>query len=503
MSAALTSSDAKQWKDAIDAEYSQLVKRGVFEKVDNLPPGKRAIGSKVVLKEKLDEYGCHTKFKARIVAKGFSQIPGIDSTDTFLSVAKFTSLHIFLTLAAILDYEIHQIDIIGAYLEGHLDEEIYMRPPKGVGDGGFWKLLKAIYGLKQAGRKWKERLHDVLLSLGFKQSHADDCLYILRSNGKIILIVLVYVDDMAVASKNLKRITSFKKNLKSHFDTTNLRKIHYILGLHITWDCANRIIYLNQTAYIDSILKRFGMTDCHPVITPLTTNQHLLTLQCPTTPIDHEKYSQYANGLDYLSLVGSLLYATQTRPDIQYAVGQVMQFPNNPGIAHLIACKRILRYLKGTKAFSLQLGGLQYNDGRLIGWSDANWVQDQSDRRSVSGWCFAIDGSVVLWSLKKQTVVATLTVEAEYTASSNAIWEAIWLRHLLKDLDFQQMAATIIYTDSTGSIALLKNPVCHSHAKHIDICYHYIRECIAKGDIKLERVSTHDMIANTLTKALP
>jgi hypothetical protein len=229
---ALNSSNAQGWQKAINAEYKQLVNRGVIEDIKDLPEGKKAVGSKVVLKEKLDEFGNHAKFKARIVAQGFSQIPGIDFTETFSSVAKFTSLQIFLTLATIHNWDIHQIDVVGAYLEGNLDEEIFMRVPKGVMSGGkYWKLKKVLYGLKQAGRKWKERLDEVLVKLGFGKTRSDNCLYILREKGDIVLIILIYVGDMAVTGLRFDRIITFKHNLGNQFEIMDLGELKYILGI--------------------------------------------------------------------------------------------------------------------------------------------------------------------------------------------------------------------------------------------------------------------------------
>jgi hypothetical protein len=245
------------------------------------------------------------------------------------------------------------------------------------------------------------------------------------------------------------------------------------------------------------------MKDCHPVKTPLAVNHGLSIAQSPSTSTAVEAYSKYSNGIHYLSLVGSLLFATQTRPDIQFAVNLVAQFAGNPGIPHLGACKRILRYLRGTVDYSLVLGERNDGDVNLVGWSDASWAQDPDTRKSVSGYVFSIDGSSVSWSSKKQSVVATSTVEAEYIASANATKEAIWLRTLLSEVDYPQTEATIIHSDNQGSIALSGNPVAHSRAKHIDIRYHFIREHISKEEIKLNFVSTKRMLADVLTKALP
>jgi transposase InsO family protein len=496
-----------KWMEAVVKEYHQLKSMGVFEWVSNLPEGKKAVGSRVVYRKKNDGYGKLVKLKARVVARGFSQVPGEDFSETFSSVAKFSTLRVFLSLAAFLDYEIHQVDIVAAYLQGDLDEEIFMDVPKEIKDfineGKFWRLKKALYGLKQAGRQWKKRLHEVLTKLKFVRTAADDCLYVFRNNDQILLIVLVYVDDMAVAGPDIHQINSFKKNLINDFDITDVGELKYMLGIQVIRNRPNRTIYLNQSAYIHKILARFGMHDSHPVSTPLTVNHNLSLSQCPSNSEELQKYNDYADGIHYLSLVGSLLFATQTRPDIQFAVGLVAQFSKNPGIPHLAASKRILRYLKGTTNFHLVLGQRDSEKLNLIGWSDASWAQDPDTRKSVSGFVFDIYGGSVSWSSKKQSIVATSTMEAEYIASSNATKEAIWLRTLLKELDFPQTTATIIFADNQGCIALSNNPISHSRAKHIDIRYHFVRERVEHNEINLQFVSTKDMLADIFTKALP
>ena len=244
------------------------------------------------------------------------------------------------------------------------------------------------------------------------------------------------------------------------------------------------------------------MSECSPVSTPLVAKDRLSASQSPSTPEEKSEYEAYANGLKYLEIVGAVLYATQTRPDIQYAIGVLAQFGSNPGRPHLEALKRVLRYLKGTAHFSLRLGGAN-SDTDLIGWTDSDWAQDIDSRRSVGGFVFEIAGGVVSWSSKKQPTVALSTVEAEYMAASNATKEAIWLRSLLEDLGFKQVAATIIYGDNQGCIALSRNPVAHSRAKHIDIRHHFIRERIANSEIDLRYCSTKEMLADIFTKQLP
>jgi hypothetical protein len=395
---------------------------------------------------------------------------------------------------------------VGAYLKGELDEEIYMELPDGAKypgkEGWVWRLKKPLYGLKQAGRQWKRKLDKAMEKLGFRKSRADDCLYILRENGKVILLVLVYVDDMALAGKTVATIKAFKTSLGNIFEITDLGELEHILGIQVERDRKARTITLNQTAYIEDLLYRHRLRDCAPVSTPLAVKDRLSTEQSPSTPAEQTEYNEYANGLVYAECLGGVLYATQTRPDIQHAVGVCAQFSANPGRAHLEALKRIFRYLKGTARYGLTLGR---KDGQLdlIGWTDSDWAQDPDTRRSLGGFVFDIAGGSVSWSSKKQPTVALSTVEAEYMAASNATKEAIWLRVLLEDLGFPQMTATTIHADNQGCIALSKNPVAHSRAKHIDIRHHFIRERIARREIDLQFCPTTQMIADIFTKQLP
>ena len=245
------------------------------------------------------------------------------------------------------------------------------------------------------------------------------------------------------------------------------------------------------------------MQDTAPVSTPLVVKHELSLSQLPQTEAEKHTYKSYAQDTHYLFLVGSLLFATQTRPDIQYAIGLVAQFGANPGVAHLEAAKRILRYLKGTADYHLVLGRWQEGYFDLVGWSDSNWAQDTNDHRSTSGFIFDVAGSSIAWSSKKQATVATSSVEAEYIASANATKEAVWLHTLLTELDFSPTQATVIYADNLGCITLANNPVSHSRAKHIDIKHHFICEKIEHHEVRLDYMSTKNMLADIFTKALP
>jgi hypothetical protein len=503
---ALRTPHSKEWEAALATEYDQLINTGTFEWTQHIPAGRKTIGSKLICHEKLDGEGDVYQRKVRLVARGFSQIPGQDFHATHSAVAKYPTLRALLAIAAREDMELHQLDVVGAYLQGDLDEEIYMSPPDGLKIDGKkgWslKLHKPLYGLKQAGRQWKKKLDETMAHLGFAKSDADECLYIQRDKGKVVLLVLVYVDDAATASRELKRIEGFKKQLQEFFPIKDLGELRHILGIQVTRDRKARTITINQTAYIRNVLARFGMSGCTPVSTPFAVGTCLTHSQSPTTPEERAAYAESSNGIEYLEGIGSALYITQTRPDIQHPIGVLAQFGANPGKAHIEAFKRLLRYLKGTAEFGLTLGGKD-NGADLIGWTDSDWAQDPESRRSISGYVFDVAGGSVSWASKRQPTVALSTTEAEYMAAANATKEAIWLRVLLEDMGFPQIQATTLHADNMSCIALSRGTVTHSRAKHIDIRHHFIRERIANSEINLQHVSTRDMLADILTKQLP
>ena len=503
---AMKTAHAKQWEKAVEAELEQLRSSGTFEWVPSVPDGRKPIGSRIVFQTKRDGDGNVVKYKARIVAKGYSQIPGQDFEHTFSSVARLTTLRTLLALSARENWELHQVDVVGAYLQGDLGEELYVEPPDGIrtknDDQRLWRLRRPLYGLKQAGRQWKLKLDGVMKKLGFATSSADECLYTKRKDGKVEVIVLVYVDDMAVAAPLIQGVMWFKTELGKVFPITDLGELKHILGVRVRRDRVARTIRLDQTAYLQALLTRHGMENSTPVATPAVVKDRLTTAHSPSNAEEQKSYDVFSGGFRYLECLGGILYATHTRPDIQYATGVCAQFGANPGKPHLIALKRILRYLKGTIAYGLVLGGK--NDGAdIVGWTDSDWAQDLDDRRSIAGFVFDVAGGTVSWSSKKQPTVALSTVEAEYMASANATKEAIWLRTLLSDLGSPQTTSTIIRADNQGCISLSHHPIAHSRAKHIDIRHHFVRERVASSEIELQFCPTHRMLADILTKSLP
>ena len=491
---AKSSDHAAEWKLATDAEYNSLIENKTWKLVE-LPPGRKAIGCKWVFKLKHDVDERVERFKARLVAKGYAQKYGIDYDEIFSPVVRFSSIRLLLAFAVQRDFLIHQMDVETAFLNGKLDEEIYMQQPEGYVKPGeehlVCKLEKSLYGLKQSSRCWNKAFKESIEKLGFTQASADPCVFIRKKD--TLTIIAIHVDDLMILAKNILEMQRLKNSLKVQFKMKDMGELHYYVGVCIVQDKEMKQVYLHQGQYIEKMLKKFGQTEAKPVSTPADLNVKLQKEDGVSRPVDK---------ITYQSIVGSLLYAAiTTRPDIAQAVGVVSKFCANPTQSHLTAAKRILRYLKGTVYL-----GLSYKkcaDGNLIGYSDADWAGDVDDRHSTSGNVFLLAKGAVSWLSKKQATVALSTAEAEYVALSAATQEAIWLRRLLTDVGEPLEDPIVINEDNQGAIAMAKNPVGHARTKHIDIRYHFVREGVQNGAIILKYVATGEMIADILTKPLP
>ena len=485
-----------QWEQAMQDELDSIKANHTYELVP-LPAGRQAIGCKWVYKIKRHADGSIDRWKARLVAKGYSQLYGIDFTETFAPVVRFSSLRAILALAASADYEIHQMDVKTAFLNGDLDEDIYMQQPDGYRADGekalwVWKLTKSLYGLKQAGRAWYQKMDAALTELGFTSLQSDSCVYIKREDNAVIY-VLVYVDDLLLVTNDTSQLVATKDALATRFDMKDLGEARFLLGVQIRRDRAKRQLYLSQREYIRTILERFGMQDCKPTASPMATGVQLLKNGTADEP---------ATSHPYASAVGALMYAAlATRPDIAYVVTALCQFMSNPMVSHWNAVKRVFRYLQGSQDRELAYG-VNSSQPELYGYSDSDWGNNTNDRRSVTGWVFLYHGGAVSWQSCKQRTVALSSVEAEYMAATQATREAVWWRAFFTELGLPPTAATVVHSDSQGAIALSKNPEHHKRTKHIDIQHHYVREQVEAGSVTLPHIGTESMVADVLTKPL-
>lgn len=503
---ALARGDAKNWKNAMEAELKSLAQNQTWRLV-NLPVGRKAIANKWVFKRKLSSTGEIDRYKARLVVKGCSQREGIDYAETFSPVVRYSSIRFLVSLAAKLDLDIDQMDAVTAYLQGELKEEVYMRQPAGYEDGTSKVCLlnKSIYGLKQASRTWNDKLGTALLKGGLQRSAVDTCIYfrVVRDD---ILFVAVYVDDLIIFSSNQKTKNSLKAHLQSTFEMTDGGEAKFVLGMHIERDRRAGTISIDQHKYIGEVLQRFNMADCNPVSTPVDVSTKLTKKMGPTDAAGREEM----RSIPYQEAVGSLLFAAQvSRPDIQFAVNMVSRFSNNPGQPHWNAVKRIMRYLRGTK--DKKLTYRRDSSTELHGFCDADWATDVEDRRSVTGYVFMMNDGAITWNSKKQPTVALSTTEAEYMAMSSATQEATWLRNLNIELFSHEESKTSaqsppiqIFGDNMSALSLSdKTTSFHPRTKHIDIRHHYIRDCVNNNIVKFSHISTNEMTADILTKSLP
>jgi transposase InsO family protein len=477
------------WQAAMAEELDALSRTRTWDLVD-LPPEKSVVGCKWVFKIKTRSDGSIERYKARLVAKGFTQEYGIDYEETFAPVARLSSVRTLLAVAASRQWQLFQMDVKNAFLNGDLSEEVYMQPPPGLSHppDKVCRLRRALYGLKQAPRAWFAKFSSTVSRLGFSISSYDSALF-LRRTGKGTILLLLYVDDMIITGDDLSGIQELKAFLSQNFEMKDLGHLSYFLGLEIT--SSDDGFYLTQAKYTSDLLSRAGLTDHKILDTPIEFNARLTPSSGELLP-DPTLYRQ---------LVGSLVYLTVTRPDISYAVHQVSQFVSAPRSTHYAAVLRILRYLKGTLFHGLHFSA--QSPLTLRAYSDADWVGDPTDRRSTTGYCFLLGSSLISWRSKKQSVVARSSTEAEYRALADTTSELLWLRWLLQDLGVSTSSATPIYCDNRSAIQIARNDVFHERTKHIEIDCHLVRHHLLQGSLQLVSVSSHDQLADIFTKSHP
>ncbi|KAL0365780.1 UNVERIFIED_CONTAM: Retrovirus-related Pol polyprotein from transposon TNT 1-94 [Sesamum radiatum] len=438
---ALSSPEAPFWKEAINSEIESIMQNHTWELMD-LPPGSTPLGCKWILKRKYKADGSIDKYKARLVAKGFKQKEGLDFFDTYSPVTRITSIRVLIAIAALYDLEIHQMDVKTAFLNGELDEEIYMEQPEGFVVPGQEKkvcrLVKSLYGLKQAPKQWHEKFDRTMLSNGFKINECDKCVYVKSSHNSFIIVCL-YVDDMLIMGSNRDVILTTKRMLTKHFDMKDMGLADVILGIKISKPSDG--LALSQSHYIENILKKFKAYDSPPAKTPVDLNLHLA-----------KNKGESEGQIEYSRIIGSLMYIMNcTRPDIAYAVNKLSRFTSNPSKNHWKGLIRVLRYLKYTSNY-----GLHYTryPAVLEGYSDANWISDSKDTKSTSGYVFTIGGGAVSWKSSKQTCIARSTMESEFIALDKAGEEAEWLRNFLEDIPCwtKPVPAIMIHCDSQSAI---------------------------------------------------
>jgi Reverse transcriptase (RNA-dependent DNA polymerase) len=348
------------------------------------------------------------------------------------------------------------------------------------------RLNKALYGLRQSPRAWYYKLSEILLALGFQTSLSDPSLF-LYHNGQDTAFLLVYVDDIILTENNnvlLERIITL---LDQKFTIKDLGQLHFFLGIEVT-TVADGLI-LTQSKYITSILNRANMMSVNPIKTPMAT----------APPLSKFGGEDMSDPSLFRSIVGALQYVMITRPYIKFAVNRVSQFMHKPTIQHWAAVKRILRYLKGSINHGLTIRSS--TDLSLHGFSDSDWARCPDDRKSTTGFLIFLGCNLISWSSKKQPTVARSSTEAEYRSLAMAATEMVWLMSLLKELDIQ-LPPPLLWCDNLGATFLASNPTFHACTKYIELDYHFVREKVNAGILKVRFICSQDQLADTLTKSL-
>jgi len=476
----------EEWKKACHEELESLRERRVFELTD-LPKGRRVVKNRWVFDIKSDG-----RKKARLVAKGFSQQEGIDFNEIFSPVVRFETVRLMLALSALTDMHMEAVDVKTAFLYGKLDEEIYMQQPEGFKLKGqetkVLRLLRAIYGLKQAALAWWKELESSMKRLGFKRTASDAGVFFAYI-GKNLVIIIVYVDDAIFFGKNLKAVKQAKQAFMGMWECRDLGEAREFLRMKIRRE--GSMIYLDQTAYLNKIVERFGMSNARGATTPLPGGY---------VPEESKGQCDPATRQLYQSIIGSLLYIMLgTRPDITYAVTKLAQFSVNPSKDHIEKAKYILRYLNSTSNYAMVFDGS--SDAGLIAYTDSDWAADVIKRRSITGYFFKLANGIFSWQSRAQKTVALSSTEAEYMALSDTSRQAVWIQSLLKELGI--VIPTIpICGDNQGSIFIGSNPVQERRSKHIDIRYHYVRQLIEEKKVELFFVEGAENPADLFTKNL-
>ncbi|CAI7743133.1 unnamed protein product [Closterium sp. NIES-53] len=481
----------------MDAEMASEKSTGTY--VDEVPsPGANIVSGMWIFRVKRPP-GSPRVFKARYVARGFSQQQGVDYFQTFSPTPKMTTLWVLLHVAAQRDYELHSLDFSTAFLQGSLHEEIWLRRPPGFTrsfpPSTQWSLWRPVYGLRQAPREWHDTLRTTLAALGFAPSTADPSLFLRTNTSLPLFYILVYVDDLVFATADTAGLAHVKSELQKRHTCTDLGELRSYLGLQITRDRAQRTITLTQSHMVQQVLQGFDFTYSSPQATPLSTRHSLSAL-----PSDE---SVEPSG-PYLELVGCLMYLmTCTRPDLAYPLSILARYvaPGRHRPEHMAAAKRVLRYLCSTSGMGLVLGGRR--PVVLIGHADASWADDQATQRSSQGYTFSLGSGSVSWRSTRSSSVLGSSCEAEIYAGAMAAQELRWLTYLLTDLGEPPRSSPVLYVDNKAMLALCREHRLEHRTKHIALRYFLASELQQRGQLRLAYVASKANTADIFTKALP
>lgn len=475
-------------------------KRNVWDLVSKTTKGK-IIGCRWVFDIKRDDQGNIARYKARLVAQGFKQIPGIHYDEVFSPVVNFSVIRLcFSIFVCKLNWTHCQIDIKCAYLYANLNETILMSQPPGFEDPNkpdfVCKLNRAIYGLHQSGREWFLEIHNVLIGLNFHKLDWANCIYTHCDN----VILLLYVDDIVIFAKTKILVNEIVDKISKHFDLKILGETRKLLGVEFVQDENN--LYIHQITYIDHICNTYSRYKYPTTSLPIAVGTVLSKNQCPKS---NEEISEMSK-LPYRNILGCLAFlASRTRPDISYAVNILSQFQSNPGMIHWNTLLKLVGYIHQTKAYKLNISNVK--DINLMCYSDADFAANRDDRISIGGLILFINESPIMWRTFKQKCVSLSTLEAEYVSLTEASKELVWVVRILnefKDLNILNVSfESQLLCDNQAAISFSKSSIENHRTKHIDVKFHFIRNLVLENFFKLKYVNTKSNLADLFTKPLP
>ena len=483
----ISSPESKLWSNAITREFDSMERLKVWQVVQK-PANVSLLDTTWVFKRKASDI-----FRARLVAKGYQQQPGIDFKDIHSPVARLVTIRVLFSFIVRHGWFMKHVDINTAFLHGTLDEEIYIAIPEGHRLYGTsnssdlcLRLLKAMYGLKQASRQWYIELRKFFESIGMQFSEADFCLYY-----GLGVIVIIFVDDMVIASSSEHHIDRFISSLKSRFELSDLGPVSNFLNMNIQYDRKNRELFIDQTELIAKVLSVYGMNDCNAVRYPIE-NRLYSVLEGSTRPILKDN--------SYKALLGHMMYIMLgSRPDLCYSISLFSRFQDRATADHYTYLLNVLRYLKGTMDKKLKFDS---SDNTIVSaYCDADFA-NESDRKSLSGNLVKFFGNIVHWSSKKQSLVTLSSTEAEYVSLCSITTEVVWMSKLISCFDICLNSPIPIYVDNSSTVCLVKNFRNNRRVKHLDIRYYFVQQYVDSKLISLERIDTNSQQADGLTKGL-
>ena len=499
----------RQWKEAVRSEILAQMGRKCFSWTV-VQPDEHWVDSKWVFDVKTTPTGEIDRFKARLVARGYMQIYGLDYDDTFAPTVRKETFKLLCGVCALHHWYLHHMDVDNAFLESKYKSpsgrRLLMQPPLGFEEflppelksrahEVACEINLSLYGLKASARDWYTVLIGVLVKMGFEPT-PDPALY---KNWGTNVVIAFHVDDLAIAGPDLNAVKSTKQQLSEHFKMKDLGEMTQFCGIRVQQDREHGVVKLDQSLFVRQMLKDFQMQDAVPALEPSTGYEFMKKALPGDTRCDQRLYQKAVGSLQWL--------AGSTRLDILFETNSQGQFLIDPTVANMNGVNREMRYLKHTEDYGITYGGINTTEGgldpsKLVSYTDADYAVDTDDRKSRFGTCWVFNGGVIAAESQKQSTVVSSTTEAETIASCEGGKQSTFLYRVLYTLLPGDYLPITICQDNQGAIALAKNPEFHKRTKHIDTRYFYIRQLVEDHQIAIYYVPTQQMVADIFTKPL-